>query len=479
MASHSRTYFLALILTVFSVMSVNAFPFSKSNVESYSFVDEIRVSIMNHLDLDAVSVSSRTGSMTVMTDSESFSIRNSESVSLVRRNDRVELKIGGKKISSPFVTIVSPPGGSFDVQVNNRSNIRTYTGSLEVGVQDRSTDLDIVNRVPLEDYVASVVGAEYGLDDLEGAKAMAVVVRTYALHALQSGKNVSDGESFQVYRGLSHSNEASRQAARSTAGQILTHDSSLIEAVYSASNGGHTAANHSVWGTTRKPYLRARKDPFDAKVSPHKKWKWSVDTRKLKKVFSDIYGFEVTDILISDTSDDGRVTDVRLRGNGGSRNITGSSFRATIARSFNETSLKSTYFKMRKSGGSYDFDGHGFGHGVGLSQWGAHGMALDGRSYFEILEFYYAGSQIEQSPASGLEAPGVEINVLTQSGNSEQTGSWTSNPRRASHSDRGDKAPTERDSKASENSEATKPETSDSRESEKRTGRKRKSRIGW
>ncbi|NNF02982.1 MAG: SpoIID/LytB domain-containing protein, partial [Rhodothermales bacterium] len=261
----------------------------------------------------------------------------------------------------------------------------------------------IINRVPIEEYVASVIGSEYGFDDLEGSKAMAVVARTYAIRVSAvngSGEPLVDDARAQVYRGREYVTPVTQRAARDTAGQILTHDGIPIEAVYSASNGGHVAANESVWNTQPVAYLRERKDPWDS-ISPHSNWTFRIDEERLHRQLGDAYGIDVRDIDFGRPGRDGRVRRVTLRTRDGRRTITGSSFRAVVARNNGDQTLRSTYFTVDRKRDAYEFEGGGYGHGVGLSQWGTRAMAGSGKSYTEILDFYYADVALESRVSDG------------------------------------------------------------------------------
>lgn len=389
------------------------------------FTDEIRVAIMDHLSLNGVAITPRAASLRLMADGESWSLKAGELVRFEHAGGRVAVTFGSKRIKATSISLELEGPGAFDVDGGSSSYTRTYTGSLDVSVKSSGTGISIINRVPIEDYVASVVGAEYGLNDLEGAKAMAVVARTYALHALKQGKNLLDSERSQVYQGLQKANAAARQAAQSTAGEVLTWKGDLIEAVYSASNGGRTATNESVWGTSSIPYLRSRRDPYDADVSPHAKWTWEMDEEKVEKALSDAFGLGVRSIRVAETAKDGRVTRVELKSRKDSKTISGSSFRAALARSFGAMTVKSTYFDLDEKRDRYVFSGRGFGHGVGLSQWGAHAMALDGRSYEDILDFYYDGVRLESIPHRASLVTDVTLAGLVEAEASTEIGGWT------------------------------------------------------
>ncbi|RMF61163.1 MAG: SpoIID/LytB domain-containing protein [Bacteroidetes bacterium] len=273
---------------------------------------------------------------------------------------------------------------------------RRYPGTLTL-TPGPDGSLVVVNHVDVETYVAAVVAREYGFDDLEGAKAMAVLIRTYALRAL--GKFGADYDHVdhtlsQVYQGLDRISEVAREAARQTAGEILTYRGEPVEAVYFASSGGHTADNETVWEAAPRPYLRGKRDPYDR--SPHASWQFRANRSELLAALSDAFGQRVEGFLIEERSRDGRVRTITLLGSP-ERTVTGNAFRLAVLKRFGPTSLKSTLFDARVQGNQYVFDGRGFGHGVGLSQWGAHEMARQGHDYRDILAFYYTDVQIQRN----------------------------------------------------------------------------------
>lgn len=377
--------------------------------------DEVRVAIMDHLDLDGVAITPRASGITLHADGRSFRVRADELIRFERDGQRVVARFDREKVKASHIRLEMTDAGAFDVDGGSSPYLRTYTGNLDVSPKSGGNGISIINRVPIEDYVASVVGAEYGLNDREGAKAMAVVARTYALHALKQNSQLLDSERSQVYKGLQKANAAAHAAASSTAGQVLTYKGDLIEAVYSSSNGGRTASNASVWGTHPLPYLQSRKDPYDAKKSPHASWTWEMDAGKMEKALERAFGRSVKEVRVTETAKDGRVLTVALKGRDGTREVSGSSFRAALARAFGAMTVKSSYFKLDAKRNRYVFEGRGFGHGVGLSQWGAHAMALDGRSYDEILDFYYDGTRLESIPQGTSVMTEVTLSGLQRS----------------------------------------------------------------
>ena len=370
---------------------------------------DVSISVMDNMRHASVRIASTVSSIRINTEESSLVVRAGEEIELYISGTGIEARVDGRRFSSSQIQLVASPGAP--IRLVSGAEAREYAGSLVVS--NERGNLKVVNRVPLEDYVASVIGSEYGFKDLEGSKAMAVVARTYALHAIQNGKELLDNERFQVYRGLSHATAIARQAAAETAGQVLSYDNKLIEAVYSASNGGITATNSSVWGTRALPYLQSRKDKWDTK-SPYANWDWKVDSDDLFRALSSDFNLSVKDIKVGKPGADGRVEDVELKGSNGSKSVSGSAFRAAVARHFGAKSLRSTYFSAKERRGTFTFSGQGFGHGVGLSQWGAHYMSRDGRSYSQILEFYYSNTQLEHLPSSGSSDQSlIELPVLS------------------------------------------------------------------
>lgn len=298
--------------------------------------------------------------------------------------------------------------GEIEVDVEAEKKLwkpRTYKGTVQIDIDPRYTSrLRLINDVDLEEYVASVLPREYPFTDLEGAKAMAIVIRTYAL---QSGDRYgadydhTDHIGSQVYDGSAHVTELSRQATRLTKGIVLTYRGQLVEATYSAANGGHTASNEDVWNAAPLPYLRAKADPYDS--SPHHNWTSNVPRMQLLGVLTSVYGGgkRVVGFTPGAPGPDGRIRSIHIDIDGGTRRtISSNEFRLLVNRHFGVDSLKSTMFTVRQNGDTYTFQGSGYGHGVGLSQWGTHEMARRGHSHKDILTFYYTGAELsEYTPA--------------------------------------------------------------------------------
>jgi stage II sporulation protein D len=326
-----------------------------------------------------------------------------DTVTLGVRGDELAVRLSTRGLYTPDLLLDPDPGVSWKLAWTDGSGdrARTYEGPLFVQPDPNEAGrLQLVNASPLESYVASVVAAEYGFDDIEGAKAMAVVARTYALKAADKfdGRyDHVDHTASQVYPGTSAITGVARRAARETRGEVVTYNDTLIEAVYFSSSGGHTADNEDVWDADESlPYLRGKRDPYDGN-SPHHRWTTRIDRRPLLRALENRLGGSVRGFVIGERSEGRRVKNVDILRPGGSREtMQANAFRLLVNRAVPGAEMKSTWFDARREGDEYVIDGRGFGHGVGLSQWGAHEMSQRGKSYRDILSFYYDDIRVQR-----------------------------------------------------------------------------------
>ena len=311
-----------------------------------------------------------------------------------------ELHVQTDDLSFYALSLRLEPGPQNALRVGVESGQRTvaarsYAGALAIAPDEATTSaMRLVNHVPLDAYVAAVVASEYGFDDLEGSKAMAVLARTYALRSIAEGRPLVDHVRSQQYDGAHRVTPVAREAVRATAGEVLTYGGALAEALYFASSGGHTASNESVWDGRPVPYLRGIPDPYDA-ASPYARWEATVPRRALLDLLSRTYGFSVDGFYLGERGHDGRIATIKLlrpdRSTG--RVIKSNAFRLLVNDRFGNV-IKSTRLDARRDGDRYVFTGSGYGHGVGLSQYGAREMARQGYDYQRILAYYFAGTAL-------------------------------------------------------------------------------------
>ncbi|WP_231597250.1 SpoIID/LytB domain-containing protein [Synechococcus sp. CBW1004] len=356
-----------------------------------------------------------------------------------------------------------------------------YRGRVQIRL-NQAGSLMAINHLPLETYLASVVGSEMPASWPQAAlQAQAVAARTYALSHLKpaAAYDVKSTVASQVYRGLAAETDSTRAAVAATTGKVLMQNGKLILAVFHSSSGGSTEDSGQVW-SRQLPYLVSVPD-FD-KDSPVSRWNLRLEPDQLRSLFRETGGVRRIDVLA--TSNTGRIRRARVIGPAGSLDLSGTELRQRLG-------LRSTLvsFSLQPLGpgnqtgvidqavrgslsapalsrgwsqpaataaaaprpapppsrteplvdsatgaviGDDDdgpetttaaaptpqpvfrlpaaatppepryallVEGRGFGHGVGMSQWGAYAMAQQGRSYEQILRHYYRGVELLSYPS--------------------------------------------------------------------------------
>ncbi|MBW4519249.1 MAG: SpoIID/LytB domain-containing protein [Scytolyngbya sp. HA4215-MV1] len=275
---------------------------------------------------------------------------------------------------------------------------RWYRG--RVLVVPSGNGLTAVNYVDLEQYLYSVLGAEMSCNwPLEALKAQAVAARSYALKQRQSAGNgmfdLGDTAAWQVYGGIEKECTTTQAAVNATEGQVLTYNGQIIEAVFHSSSGGYTENVEDIW-VQALPYLRAVPD-FD-QGTPVFQWTVNFSRSELSQKISGVGN--IISLTPERTTPHGRIITMKVVGDAGSRNISGESLRSALG-------LKSTLFEVVPQYGSvasaaknqqppiaFQIIGRGFGHGLGMSQWGAYNLAQKGFNYQQIVLHYYKGSSL-------------------------------------------------------------------------------------
>jgi stage II sporulation protein D len=235
------------------------------------------------------------------------------------------------------------------------------------------------------DVVAVEVRPEW---EMEALKAQAVISRTYAFY--QKRKNgdaiyhIASSVIDQVYKGNNRDIRVT-QAVEETKGEILTFDNKPIESFYHSTCGGKTEKPEDVFGKNY-PYLKSVESPCD--LSPYAQWERDIQISEIEQAL-DVQGLKELSIK-SHTSAD-RVREVEITTNSGLETISALDLRKALG----WKNLPSTNFSLSRVGDSVVFKGKGYGHGVGLCQWGTLQMARDGKNYKEILSFFYPGTVIQ------------------------------------------------------------------------------------
>lgn len=316
-----------------------------------------------------------------------------------------------------------------------------------------------INYIELEHYLYGVVAREVPASfHIEARKAQAVAARTYAIRNINYnrhkdvGADLCDDTHCQVYGGKAAENDKINEAIDATKGLIITYNGKPIDAVYHSNSGGHTDNAHEIWGGSKTDYLVAVKDDYSINQTGYS-WEKTFSAEhigsKLKAEGHDVGN--VIDIQVVSRTEGGRAKQVKIIGSKGEKTITGEQFRKALG----YTEIRSTLFTITKNGQnnnktdvyvigkdgssrnanlndtyvidksgkiskiednvnvitkdgiinlndnvtpknlSFTFQGKGYGHGIGMSQYGANAMAKNGIKYENILKFYYKGVKIE------------------------------------------------------------------------------------
>jgi stage II sporulation protein D len=275
-----------------------------------------------------------------------------------------------------------------------RLNGREYPAPLDV--MRVGEGLAVINEVPLEEYLVGVLRAEAGEKfPLEALRAQAVVARTYAayhrmLNAVRPYHIVAS-TAHQQYAGRVPPGSPIWGAVRETAGQVLLWEGDVFPAFYHTESGGYTEDPRTVFAARNMPGLKAVRCEFST-GSPHYYWALDVRLTDLAEALRrhDVGVGAVTAVDVTERTPSLRAATVTVHGTRGSVRLRGNDFRRMLG----YDSFKSTLFAVAVDAQYARFSGRGYGHGVGMCQWGAKGMAEQGHTARQILEFYYPGTAL-------------------------------------------------------------------------------------
>lgn len=289
-------------------------------------------------------------------------------------------------------------------------NKTPYRGNLEIRRNDGR--IWVINTLSMDDYLKGVVPCEIGGIDknlMSAAMAQAVAARTYArAHQGQHsdlGFDLFATVQDQVYGGMSVEEELISKGVDKTRSQIMVYENHPIEAKYHSTCGGRTADFNDAWPGQGPPYLRSVICGF-CQPSPHYEWKkvW------LKKDFFTNFRDRLSRIGIYLDKDEyirnlrlfknrqsQRVAKISVQTNRGEYDISAYNIRTAFG-DYRDPGglLKSNWFEFKVRGDTLVILGRGFGHGVGMCQWGALEMSRKGKDYRQILRHYYPGIRIRE-----------------------------------------------------------------------------------
>ncbi len=272
-----------------------------------------------------------------------------------------------------------------------------YKEGMNVRVKREQTNT--IEVVPFEDYVVGVLAGEMPVNfELEALKAQAVAARTYVMKKMSDNRNkdydIVDTVQNQVYisdeelkdkwkdKYQERINKVKR-AVLETKGEYLSYNGKVIEAFFFSTSVGKTENSEEVFKQSL-PYLRSVDSTWDEEVSPvfndSKEYSMQEFYERLNLKYSDKIKVEILN-----TTSTGRIKNIKIN----NKKFTGSEV-------YKNLNLRSTFFEINQIGSNVIINTKGYGHGVGMSQYGALAMAKKGYKYDEILKYYYQNIQIEK-----------------------------------------------------------------------------------
>lgn len=283
----------------------------------------------------------------------------------------------------PYVSIQLFPRLIEDIPKNSTDITLPEKVSIYITAEEKT------RTIPFEDYIAGVVASEMPDSfEFEALQAQAVASRTYALGRVQSGTQLCDTVHCQVYR--DHDIDAKvRRAVKATAGQVLVYNGKLAsQALYFSSSAGDTENAEDVFANPY-PYLVSVSSSYEPGAT-HKKEKLVLTLKEFRSAMKDALpdedfgSIKTSNIKITGRTKGGRVDTLQI----GDAVISGGDLRDAL-------NLYSTRFVITTRGRKITITSSGSGHGVGMSQYGANGLAKRGRNYKQILKHYYRGVSIK------------------------------------------------------------------------------------
>ncbi|NEO82934.1 MAG: SpoIID/LytB domain-containing protein [Spirulina sp. SIO3F2] len=358
---------------------------------------------------------------------------------------KVSFQIGNYRYNRDRLQITS---GQQRIQVAADGKTIPYGGTLTVQ-PNAYGDFTLVNEVPMETYLRGVVPHEIGPQaPYTAVQAQTVIARTYALRNLRRFRadeyELCATVHCQVYKGLSGTVERADRAIQTTQGQVLTYDNQLVDALYSAHTGGITSPFEDIWDGEARPYLQARIDaanpPWDLTQTPLNSeaairaflgqeqgfngtdspvFRWQRQStiteltadldRYLTRTKNPLAGIQrIVRMAVTERSPSGRILTLSITTDKGIVELHKTEARSALGPPRSTLFYLEPLLDAQNNLTGYRFIGGGFGHGVGLNQYGSYTLARQGWNYAQILNFYYPGTSLQPFQEKLL-APPTEI----------------------------------------------------------------------
>jgi stage II sporulation protein D len=326
-----------------------------------------------------------------------YEIYRLNTLDLVREGSNLEASV---KAIEYGVSFNEERIGSYGVRVITQQDAsiiideRKFRGIMDI-IRQPDKSLLLVNHIDIEEYLCGVLYHEVSHRwPIEALKAQAIASRTFALYQHEINKDkdydLTNTTYSQVYGGATSEKYRTNKAVIETYGEVMTYNNKLFPAYFHACCGDHTEDADKLWNINL-PTLKGRACAY-CRHSPHFDWSRKVSIWLIRKKLME-KGYKCGKIVSFEPAaydESGRVTDIIIKTTQGDIKINSNQFRIMVS----PTLIKSTKFMVRLEDEFLYFEGQGWGHGVGLCQWGACGMALEGFKAEEIIQFYYPHSKI-------------------------------------------------------------------------------------
>ncbi|ACK68364.1 SpoIID/LytB domain protein [Rippkaea orientalis PCC 8801] len=346
--------------------------------------------------------------------------------------------VAGQRYNANYLEIIPAKN---PVQVNpSKGETRVYGGHLKLQPNAYGT-YTLVNNVPLETYLRGVVPHEIGPQaPANAAKAQTIIARTYALRNLRRFQaddyQLCADTHCQVYYGLSGTSAKADQAIAQTKGLVLTYQNELVDALYSSTTGGVTASFNDVWNGEERPYLKAvidspkelwnlsekslaneqdfrnfisLKDGFNETGRNVFRWNRQASIESLSKDLQQyltkrkhpLANFQKIEWMeVTERSSSGRILTLKVQTDKGVLTLHKNEVRSAFGPPRSTLFYLQPIYDNQKQLKAFAFVGGGFGHGVGMSQYGSYNLAKLGWTADKILAFYYPGATIKPLDSS-------------------------------------------------------------------------------
>jgi stage II sporulation protein D len=309
---------------------------------------------------------------------------------------------GSRTFRSPSITVSAIRAN--EMILSHGKEERRLAGLLRFTA--RKGRLQVVNTMPSEVYVLGIVEPELGSVDVhpESVKAQIVASRSYLMsmrgrHS-HDGYDFCDGPHCQAFGGLAAIKPQILAVATAVRSKYLSFKGKVIPAFYHDSCGGVTAAAEQVWPVSPLPYLKVVRDgglETYCRYAPRANWERSIERKLIRRCLTSAgvitAGAPFRMLRVSARDGSGRAKTISFDSNG-PVHVSAQRFRVLINRYYGSEVIPSTFFSISPAPGRVTLQGRGWGHGVGLCQWGAMQMAREGKSFEQILQHYYPGTSI-------------------------------------------------------------------------------------